>query len=202
VKAAENDRRSRMTRKLLGDALVSLILEKGYDSTTVVEIAERANVGRSTFYAHFYDKEDLFRSEFEELIRVLGSRAAHMEEEGGALVPSLELFRHIQEHHRLYRALIWGRGIDFLYKTGQAALINNIEARLRQLHPGKDEWQIPLPILSNYVAGAFLALLRWWLDNNVPSPPEQMHHLFQQLVMPGVRASLQMNGTGVRPTEV
>lgn len=68
-----------------------------------------------------------------------------------------------------------------------------IEVNLRHLHPGEDDWKVPLPIVSNYMASAFLALLKWWLDNNMPYSPERMDELFQRLVLPGVHASLGMN---------
>ena len=51
------DRRVQRTRKLLQDALMALILEKGYEAVTIQDIIDRANVGRSTFYAHFLDKQ-------------------------------------------------------------------------------------------------------------------------------------------------
>ena len=139
MKVIKEDRRSRRTRKLLGDALVSLILEKSYDSITVRDIVERANVGRSTFYAHYYDKEDLFRSEFDELLSALGIHVELMDEERHQLVPSLELFRHIQEHHQLYKALIWGKG-DLLDIT--VCLVTGWGFEFR----GKGEWRPPTSV--------------------------------------------------------
>src|SRR5215213_8734136 len=61
------DRRVQKTRKLLQDALIELVAEKGYESVTVQEILEKGNVGRSTFYAHFQDKEHLLHSILERL---------------------------------------------------------------------------------------------------------------------------------------
>ena len=56
------DRRIQRTRQLLEDALIALILEKGYDKITVQNIVDQANVGRSTFYSHFLDKDDLMEN--------------------------------------------------------------------------------------------------------------------------------------------
>lgn len=47
------DRRSERTRQLLNAALIELMLEQRYDEITVQDIIDRANIGRSTFYAHF-----------------------------------------------------------------------------------------------------------------------------------------------------
>ncbi len=56
------DRRIQKSKKYLSDAFIALILEKGYEAVTVQEIIDRANVGRSTFYAHFESKEQLLFS--------------------------------------------------------------------------------------------------------------------------------------------
>src|SRR6266705_7027751 len=66
-KMRKEDRRVRRTRESLHDALISLALEKNYDSITVQEILDRADVGRSTFYVHFSDKNELLISEMDNL---------------------------------------------------------------------------------------------------------------------------------------
>src|SRR5918996_3826094 len=61
------DRRAARTRRALHGALMSLILRKGYEAITVQDIIDEADVGRSTFYAHYTGKEDLLRSGFQTL---------------------------------------------------------------------------------------------------------------------------------------
>jgi len=68
------DRRVARTRAMLQKAHISLILEKGYEAITVEDICEEANVGRSTFYAHYTSKDDLRRSGLENLRRLLVDR--------------------------------------------------------------------------------------------------------------------------------
>src|SRR5690349_10072505 len=77
------DRRIQRTRQLLLDALSTLILEKGYEAITVQDLIDRANLGRSTFYSHFQDKEDLLLKGVESLWNGLEThlRAATPEEE-------------------------------------------------------------------------------------------------------------------------
>src|SRR5688572_17173346 len=70
----KHDRRSQRTRQLLSTAFVQLLREKGYSAITVSNIIERADVGRSTFYSHYRDKDDLFVSELDRVIEVLGDR--------------------------------------------------------------------------------------------------------------------------------
>ena len=67
------DRRIQKTTNLLREALVSLIAEKPFDSIVVKEILDRANVGRSTFYMHFRDKDDLLISGIHDLLGPVSS---------------------------------------------------------------------------------------------------------------------------------
>jgi AcrR family transcriptional regulator len=113
----KHDRRSQRTRHLLSTALVELIREKDYNTITVSDIIDRANVGRSTFYAHFRDKDDLFVGELDRVIDLLSQRIPNQEEM--PYFPSLGLFRHVGEEYQLYKSLLWGPGIDLLIKHMQ-----------------------------------------------------------------------------------
>jgi AcrR family transcriptional regulator len=182
------DRRSQRTRGLLSAALIELMLEQRYDEITVQDIIDRADVSRSTFYAHYLDKEDLLISDF---TRVLDGLSRHTEQSGPgehALPPLALFFRHVQEHHQLYKALVRGGGIDRLYKKGHERLRQNIEQQLQALVPTGQTGTLPL--VADYIAGAILTMLTWWLNNEMPYTPEQMDALFHQLVLPGVQATL------------
>lgn len=188
MKTEDTDRRVRRTRQLLHKALMSLILECPYESITVQDILDRADVGRSTFYTHFQNKDDLFRYGFELMLDEL---TRHMETSGhigrsSDIFPSLELFQHIQENHRIYKALMGGQGLEMMFKYGQLALSQRIERHLESYHPDREKVTIPFSILSTYLAGTLITLLQWWLDNRMPYPPEQMNSMYQQLVLPGV----------------
>jgi AcrR family transcriptional regulator len=177
----KQDRRSQRTRHLLGEALVALIREKDYNTITVSDIIERANVGRSTFYAHYHDKDALFVGELDRVIEILSHRIPNQEE--SPFFPSLGLFRHVGEEYQLYKALLWGSGIDLLIKHLQKSLSNRIEQGLQK--SGR-EFDIPFPILAGFIAGSFLTLLKWWLENKMIYSPEEMDRIFQRLTMSGI----------------
>lgn len=109
----KTDRRVRRTRRLLSDACISLILEKGYSTVTVEEIAERADVGRTTFYMHYRDKDDLFvhsigrlsEEIYEQILPLIFS-------EGGTIgqMPVLMIFQHAEANADLYRVILNGAG--------------------------------------------------------------------------------------------
>ena len=177
----KQDRRSQRTRHLLSAALVELIREKDYSSISVSDIIERANVGRSTFYAHYRDKDDLFVGELDRVIELLGQRIPGQEEM--PFFPSLGLFRHVGEEVALYKALLWTPGIDLLIKHLQKSLSKRIEEGL--IESGK-EYNVPSPILARFIAGSFLTLLQWWLENKMTYSPEEIDKIFKDLALAGI----------------
>ncbi|MBN1139622.1 MAG: TetR/AcrR family transcriptional regulator [Anaerolineae bacterium] len=185
------DRRVQRTRQLLHDALIALILEKGYDEITVQDIIDRANIGRSTFYAHYLDKQDLLERGLERLREELGQNLARSDGAAGtgwAIVPALALFRHTGRHHHLFRAMIGGTGIELVVKTIDEALTAHAQARLDRLVAERGQPSIPPCVIAPYLVGALLALLTWWLDHDMPYPPERMDEMFRQLTAPAVSA--------------
>ena len=183
-----SDRRTQRTRQTLSHALIDLIQEKRYAAITVQDICDRANVGRSTFYAHYQDKDDLLASNFQEVMDSLGSQIQL--HEGKFVFPVTPLFQHIQEHHHLYKALVWGGGFDVLLRAGQRQWRAQIEAQLVSLLDEGRQPVLPLEVVTAYFSGALQSLLLWWLEHKMPYSPEHMGEMFQQLVMPGVNAAL------------
>lgn len=190
MRNSRTDRRSQRTRQLLNGALVDLMLVKRYDAITVQDIIERANVGRSTFYAHCRDKDDLLVSGFNQVIDTLSEHIRRPTGEGGAPASLTHFFEHVQAHQALYRALSRGGGIDLLYQAGHDRLRHNIELHLRALRPEDAAPEVPLPLVADHMAGALLTLLKWWLAHDMPYTPARMDALYRQLVMPGVNAVL------------
>jgi AcrR family transcriptional regulator len=182
------DRRSRRTRQTLQQALRELMMEQRYDQITVQDIIDRANVGRSTFYSHYLDKDDLLRSEIEEL---LSRFARRMEDDAktARLLPSLELLQHFRDSHALIRALVRGRAMEPVLKTMHSQLSSQIEARLRGLMGTSTSPQVPVSLVANYVAGTLLMLFQWWLDRDMLESAEQLNAYFLDLVRPSVRAA-------------
>jgi len=184
----KQDRRRQRTRRLLSEAFVELLREKGYSAITVNDIIERANIGRSTFYSHYRDKDDLFVNELDRVIEVLSHRFPEQEEM--PFFPSLGLFRHVGEEYELYKALIWTPGIDLLIKHMQTSLSQRIEQGLQK---NEKDFDIPLPILANFIAGSFLILLKWWLENKMNDSPEEMDKIFKRLIRSGIEKSITKN---------
>jgi AcrR family transcriptional regulator len=185
------DRRIQRTRQLLQDALLALILEKGYDAITVQDVIDRANVGRSTFYAHFQDKEDLLLSGFDRLRTQFEEHLMGQSPNNASPWSfSLSMFQHAQSQRPLYKALAGRQGSNVALAHIQNYLFVYLSDHLkRQLSKRKKD--IPPEILAHYIASSFISLLTWWLDNNSPYSAEQMNDFYRQLVQPGVAAIMQ-----------
>lgn len=184
------DRRSKRTQRSLSEALVDLIKEKRFDDITIQEVIDRADVGRSTFYTHFRDKEDLFQQDWE---RFLDGFAQHIDwDKAGRerFVPAVYLFSHLQEYQPFYQGLVRSGKKDAVFRSGTSHLSQRIEAALNLSFKGKPVRSLPIPILANYLASELFALLQWWLDQNMPYSPERMDEIFHELVTPTFRKAL------------
>jgi AcrR family transcriptional regulator len=185
------DRRSQRTQRALMEALIALLAVKNYDEISINDIVDCANVGRSTFYAHYQDKDDLLRNGFERALDILIQNISFGEADQDLQLDTTPLFSHAKGHYELYRTLVWGSGFEVLTRDGHAALSEKFREGFTQLFSGKSEPPVPLDILSYSVAGTLLILLKWWLDNKMPYAPEYMNSIFQQLVMPSIRNILR-----------
>ena len=118
------DRRIRRTRQLLLNTLVDLILEKGYETITIQEIIDRADIGRSTFYFHFQDKEDLLLSGFENLRESYEVFYKHLSPSQTGWDFSLALFQHAEQNRQLIKALLGKQAGDALLRHSEKNLIS------------------------------------------------------------------------------
>ena len=185
MRAKKADRRTNRTKRSLSEALVGLIKEKRFDDITVQNVIERADVGRSTFYSHFRDKEDLFQRDWERFLDDFANAIDWKKAGSGSFIPAAYLFGHLQEYQQFYRGLVRSRKAEAVFRTGATYLAQLIENSLTELVTDRRA-VLPLPIVANYLATELFALLKWWLDQGMPYSPEQMDHIFHELVTPVV----------------
>ncbi len=183
------DRRVQRTRQLLQDALISMMIEKGYETTTVQDIIDRANVGRATFYAHFADKETLLNSRLEDLRSFLGER---QRQAPGSLGFSLAMLEHARSHLPLWTAIVGRDSGALVLQRIQVMIAALVDVDLRSLAfkgpPAQRE------LAGQYIAGAFMAVLTWWLDQGAKLPPEEVDAILRRLVMQGLAGEVGLRG--------
>jgi AcrR family transcriptional regulator len=188
------DRRIQKTLKLLHEALGSLIREKPYDDIVVQEILDRANVGRSTFYMHFRDKDELLVSSIHDLLEsVHTSRdaAPSVKPDERILSFSLPVFEHIHQHLPRSRTMMGAHGRAVVHGHLQKVLAERIAHGMSKHFHGRRRLttKVPQDVLVQYIASTFILVLNWWAESRKPLPPVEADALFRALVMPTLEAA-------------
>ncbi len=186
------DRRVQKTQTLLREALASLIREKNYDSIVVKEILDRANVGRSTFYTHFRDKDELLVSSIHDMFRsVQSTRLPSSAKSYEKLIGfSLPIFEYHDQHRHTGEARMGTRGRAIIHEHLQKVLVELIADVSKDFHGRrKTADQIPRDLLVQYVASTFTLVLNWWLERRSPLPPKEVNDLFRALILPTLAAT-------------
>lgn len=181
------DARTRRSHERLGMALLQLICEKPMNEVTVQEVLDRASVGRSTFYQHFRDKNDLLLSQLEVFLEVMSTKLSVQKEVSDRIAPVMEMFGHIGGQNRLYRALADSGSLHDFFDLAQDYFARGIERRLQESKRGAKIPSRELAAVAVIWAGGLLALLRWWLDRGAHEPVAQLDELFHRMVRQGMR---------------
>ena len=186
-KARKTDRRVRRTRDVLGDALVELMHEKPFEEITVQHLLDRAGVSRSTFYAHYRDKNDLFLGDVEDFFEMMANHLVRCGEVSNRVAPVRELFGHVAQVREFYAALVASGKIYDTMELGKGYLARSIEQRLSTLCPA-DKGSSERAALAHALAGALWSLLSWWIDHGTKASPAEMDEIYHRMVWSGVRA--------------
>ncbi|QYN32421.1 TetR/AcrR family transcriptional regulator [Pseudonocardia sp. DSM 110487] len=190
--AANQDRRVRRTCRILHEALISLVLEKGYERITVQDILDRADVGRSTFYAHFRDKEALLVAGFDtmrdELRRDLDAMRPGVQP-ADPTSPAAAVFGHAYRNRRVYRAMCGKRGGNVVRRHLHGVIGGMLREHLRP-HLAAAGSDLPVDVVAEFCTAAMLGLLVWWVDQDFPHGPAELASMYRRLAAPGVLAAL------------
>ena len=161
-------RRRLHTRKLLTQATLQLILEKGYAAISIQDITERADLGRGTFYLHFKDKEDVIWTMFQDSLQEL-EREAHKQIDRNMLQVEfygfLNIFRHAEQNGDLYRVMFGRQGSAVLTARVQDLLAKTFLYDIRNApEPPDINFNLPEEFEAQMLTGIISRLLFWWLE--------------------------------------
>ncbi|MES4908882.1 MULTISPECIES: TetR/AcrR family transcriptional regulator [unclassified Streptomyces] len=168
--------RTRRTRKLLREALIDLIEERGFDRLTVAEITDRGMVSRAAFYRNYRDKFHLVEQIFDE---AMGELVGTMSDDSGKTTQErwIDFFEHISDYHRLYGALLGRNGSPWFANKMRSTLSEMVKEHLTipdvtlPAAPGRK----PATGLVPTILGAtFVQAITWWLENDRPNPPRDI----------------------------
>lgn len=186
----KKDRRTRKTRQLLRDTLLTLLKEKRYAEISVQDIIAQADVARSTFYVHYVDKDDLLTGRHGIFAENLGEQMLAHAGESGSAFSSRTWFYHIQAQSDILKVIAKDSAMDLAMKTLRGIIHDSVQNGM-QAHAQMKFASVPLPLIVDYLTDTLMTLIKWWLKDGLKRTPEQMDEMFQQLVMPGVLAVLR-----------
>jgi AcrR family transcriptional regulator len=171
----ESNLRVRRTQKLLREALIELIEERGFEALTIGELTEHAMVSRAAFYRNYQDKYDLVEQIFEEAMSALLGAVGELGREHPAEI-WVKFFEHIAEYERLYRALLGRKGSPWFVRKMRVSLAGLIKERgqlphgptARPVHTFSDEF------VPDLVSTMFVEAITWWLEHGRPYAPKEI----------------------------
>ena len=182
------DRRTRRTRQLLRSAFLGLLKEKRYEDISVQEIIDRADVARSTFYAHFIDKEDLLVGPLGVFSReVRGQVQLPHAEKRRPLIPPTCFWYNIMAHRNIFEIIARDSAMDVTMKDLRNKLCANIQAEIQRHQP--EQAAVPTSLLVDYLADAIITLIKWWVKQGMTYSPEQMDEMFYRMARPVIRST-------------
>lgn len=182
----KEDMRQRRSRQHLSSALLGLMEEQPYGEISVVDICQRAMVHRTTFYAHFEDKDDLFRYVLQSLMDQFSESWDRAGKERGFQAGIRDEFQKVLEffkaHQRLCTVGLGGSGSPQLQMMEKA--IARVLERFILEQGGTDPQKDPYAakVWSRFYAGAVLSAVDWWLENDTPVSTEEMVSLLGRTV--------------------
>jgi len=185
VRVAAPDRRVRRTRKQLHDAFIALVIEKGYEKTTVQDILDRADVGRSTFYVHYRDKEALLMASFDSMGDQLEHELAGITSADpiDVTLPAALLFEHAYRNQRVYQALCGHQGGALVQRHLRQLIGDVLRKRLRSQRT-RSGAGVPADVAAEFYTSAALGLLVWWIDQDFRGDHAWLTLLYRKLAAP------------------
>lgn len=184
------DRRVRRTRALLRQALIDLIEERGYDRTTVQDILDRADVGRSTFYTHYPTKDQLLLSGLDELRQDLerARDSSDREDRPALIAPLRPVFDHVQGHGREFGTKLGDRATALTHRAGCRMFAEILATHLRDLVTVDDEDEFDLMV--TFLVDGLIGVVTRWLDAHPHLSAEQVYDLYERIATRGLEPVL------------
>ncbi|MBE6571012.1 MAG: TetR family transcriptional regulator [Ruminococcaceae bacterium] len=184
------DRRQRKTREAIFAAFTALLAEKDYGQLTVQDIIDKADIGRTTFYAHFETKDFLLKDLCEELFGHIIDTAMGLP--GGYYHCScanstdsvfLHLLRHLQENDRNILELLSSQNNEIFIRYFKSNLKKLIITQYADKGVLKND-KLPQDYLVDHISSSFVETVEWWISRKMKESPEQMTQYFLAVIEP------------------
>ncbi|MFV0559688.1 MAG: TetR/AcrR family transcriptional regulator [Enterococcus sp.] len=183
------DLRVKRTHKMIIEAFIQLVEEKGYDNVTIQDIADTAMINRATFYAHFKDKQDLYEQIFEfaflsltsalDLSDLVQGRTVKVKDIEGTLT---QIYKNIHTNRKFFLTIMDGTANEFLRKKVADILYEKYADLFATLRITENDIEVPMDFIIEYMTSIFIGTLHWWLTSDTTMTPNHLAALVIKLV--------------------
>lgn len=185
----KEDLRTKRTRKMILEAFINLVEEKGYEHVTVSDIASQAMINRATFYAHFKDKQDVYDYIFKEAVEqfMIVLAPVQLGRTNQLQLHAIEqiithIFEKIQENRVFFKTVLNAHGNEQLRKQINLILRSTYANIFEQVEIREKDFIVPIDFIIEYMSSTFMASLHWWINQEISFSPKQMAQLIIKLV--------------------
>ncbi|MCF6411446.1 TetR/AcrR family transcriptional regulator [Pseudalkalibacillus salsuginis] len=186
------DLRVKRTRKLINEAFLKLIQQKGFDSVTIQDIAEEALINRGTFYLHYEDKYDLLekisRSAIDELTSVLNP-VLHVKEHEvqiEKLRTTIEKVYESMEKNQVFYTVMFGEHGVYNFRNNLEEVIReNFSKKMIELGVRPEDFEIPKDLILHFISAAFVGVVQWWLKQSTKPSSQEMAMKLSKIITAG-----------------
>jgi AcrR family transcriptional regulator len=178
------DMRIRRTKKLIWEALLTLLEAYPFASIQVKAICEQAMVHRATFYSHFTDKYALLDYGIQEAIQTVVQEVPWNVSAEGRVTLLCSILEYMRTHQRLFSLLLLNTSTESFSKVLLHCFVMNFEEELVRPENAMKHQAIPPSVLTQFYAGAVLQVLTWWVEQEMRVPTKDLANYLQQLLQP------------------
>ena len=169
--------RAARSRKKLGDAIVSLLLEQGFESSpSITAVRKRAEVAHMTFYRHYSSVEELLTDALRTTILDL---AQLLREQETIYDLTVALFKYVQEHQDRFRVYV---GLPDTHPVREMLKEESVKIVVEHWE-AKGASTVPMDVLVNHMVESTCTFLRWYLDHINDHTPEEVADFYDELIV-------------------
>ena len=179
-----HERRKLRTRGKLKDATLALVLEKGFDDVTIQDIVDRADLGRGTFYVHYHDLQEILWDIIQDGLKesmIDGHTRSAQDAYPTGYLGYLITFETASKNQDLYRVMLGGKGSALITQRVADYLAGAIQDAIES-HQFMQNSEYPPGIIAQYVVGALMRMVLWWLETPNEYSSKEMADMVYTLI--------------------
>lgn len=186
----KTDRRTQKTKSAIYQALSLLMQEKRYANITIQEIIDHANIGRSTFYAHFATKDELLNSMVIDIFEFMNQDIMDHLSDGGQsnkmMIPVEKILEHAQENAKQIKGILKSESGELLFTRFKLYWEEKLEVHFTEHITDTKDLKVPLEFLINHITSSFIEMLKWWITKGTNYTPKQMEEYYEAVMLPSI----------------